>query len=205
MSSKGFGQPINLTMAEIKYACTCTMSCTQAAQFLHVSYDTFKKYAEQYIDDETGLSLFELQKDKYRSLMNLRKQKRGWNPDISNIHIPLNEVLKGMHPTYHYRELRQRLINNPDFLPLECDVCGMDEKRELDGIPPFKLVHNDGDRTNHVLDNLRWVCFNCYHLTEGNVAGRQPSKNAIYHKGNQNKYWRKGSKNEAVRNSINKK
>jgi hypothetical protein len=31
----------------------------------------------------------------------------------------------------------------------------------------LKLDHVDGDRTNHLLQNLRLLCYNCYFLMVG--------------------------------------
>ena len=66
MSSYIYGlgrQPMNITETEIRYAMTNTKSCSGAARFLRVSFDTFKKYAKMYKDEATGKSLFELHKN----------------------------------------------------------------------------------------------------------------------------------------------
>ena len=31
----------------------------------------------------------------------------------------------------------------------------------------------DGDKTNHKLDNLQLLCYNCYYLTVDNVVGKR--------------------------------
>ena len=55
-------EPLGLTENQIRYAMKNTPSNRQAATFLRVSFNSYKKYALQYIDSESGLSLWELQK-----------------------------------------------------------------------------------------------------------------------------------------------
>ena len=57
MSSYIYGlgrQPMNISETEIRYAMSNTKTCSGAARFLRVSYDTFKKYATLYKDEATG-------------------------------------------------------------------------------------------------------------------------------------------------------
>ena len=56
MFVKGQGrEPLNVTETEIRYAMEHTRSCAEAARFLSLSYDTFKKYAKFYVDKVTGV------------------------------------------------------------------------------------------------------------------------------------------------------
>ena len=48
-----------LLKAEIELAMQNTKSNKEAARFLGVSYNTYKKYAKMYKDDDTQKSLFE--------------------------------------------------------------------------------------------------------------------------------------------------
>ena len=50
-------------------------------------------------------------------------------------------------------------------------MCGYSESRITDGKVPLILAFKDGDRSNHVLENLEIVCYNCYHNTYGNLFG----------------------------------
>ena len=49
--------------SDIRGAMKVTQSNLQAAKYLGVSYNTYKKWAESYIDNETGKTLLELQKE----------------------------------------------------------------------------------------------------------------------------------------------
>ena len=61
------GRPhMNLTESQIRYAMANTYSNRGAARFLNVSINTYLKYAEQYVDSETGLNLRDLHKQKIK-------------------------------------------------------------------------------------------------------------------------------------------
>lgn len=131
-------------------------SAADAARKLNVSYNTYKKYAKMYgiMDrckcvDASGLSkVHNPYKGKY----------------------PLEEILMGMHPSYSPSRLRKKLIASKLKIE-ECEVCGFNEKRITDEKVPLVLAFKDGDRSNHVLENLEMVCYNCYHNTYGNLFG----------------------------------
>ena len=76
----------------------------------------------------------------------------------------------GMHPSYPPHRLRKKLIAS-QLKQEVCEVCGYSEKRITDGKVAILLAFKDGDRSNHVLENLEIVCYNCYHNTYGNLFG----------------------------------
>ena len=139
-------------------------SNAEAARFLRVSYPTYKKYAKLYKDDETGQSLFELHKNQagtgIRKPYNIKKGK-----------YALEDILEGQYPEYPISNLKKRIITNA-ILEEKCDNCGFCERRVTDYTVPLLIEHIDGDRTNHYVDNLRLLCYNCYYLMVGNVTGR---------------------------------
>ena len=53
---------VHITENQIRYAMENTNSNVQAGRFLGVSRPTYTKYAKMYIDEETGKSLYELEK-----------------------------------------------------------------------------------------------------------------------------------------------
>ena len=57
-------QSLNFTETDIRYAMDNTKSNSEAARFLKVSFTTYKKYAKQYTDSETGKTLWELHKNQ---------------------------------------------------------------------------------------------------------------------------------------------
>lgn len=77
--------------------------------------------------------------------------------------IPLNEILEGKHPSYQTFKLKNRLLKEHIF-ENKCSECGLTEWNKL----PLncELDHINGDRTNHILTNLRMICPNCHSQTD---------------------------------------
>lgn len=131
-------------------------SAAEAARKLNVSYNTYKKYAKMYgimerckCTDATG------------------------RPKVHNPYkgkYPLEEILMGMHPGYHPHRLLKKIFG-ASLKQQICEVCGYNEPRITDGKIPLILAFKDGDRSNHILENLEIVCYNCYHNTHGNLFG----------------------------------
>ena len=161
------GRPaFNISESEIRYAMQNTKSCSEAARFLKIGYDTFKKYAEMYIDSATGKTLFELHKNKPGKGLRRRTPPKYYRSK-------LEDILAGNHPKYDRIKLKRRLLRSGEFREC-CDICGFDERRITDYTVPLILDWIDGDNTNHLRENLRFVCYNCYYLNIGNfLAGRE--------------------------------
>lgn len=156
----------NLTESDIRYAMRNTCSNSAAARFLKITYKTYKKYAEMYIDEETGQNLFELHKNQNGKGISKRFKskfdgKKG-----------LKKILEGKMPTYPHRKLKTRLIK--EGVKKECcDVCGFDERRITDYTVPLILVWLNGDKTDHRLENLELLCYNCFYLTHSDLFTRR--------------------------------
>ena len=98
--------PINISESELRYAISNTQSCMAAARFLNVSYESFRKYAKQYIDSESGKSLFDLHKNA--SGKGIKKA-----PTLRmNGKYGLNDILEGKHPNYNHKKLKDRLLRS---------------------------------------------------------------------------------------------
>lgn len=77
--------------------------------------------------------------------------------------IPLNEILDGKHPQYQTFKLKNRLISF-GLKKNKCEMCGLDSWNGK--ILNCELDHIDGNRSNHLLSNLRMLCPNCHSQTE---------------------------------------
>jgi hypothetical protein len=188
----GIGRtPLNLQEKQIRYAMKNSKSNSAAARFLNVSLTTYEKYARRYIDEETGKDLWELQKNKRG-----KGVKKPYN--ITKGKFALKDILEGKYPDYSVYQLKNRLINNADKVNFKtcCHNCGYNEERITDRKIPLILDHIDDDWTNHIRENLRFLCYNCFHNLKGNIRGNQPQ-------------WRieqvKKAKETIKRNKKNKK
>jgi hypothetical protein len=166
MFTKGHGrEPLNVTETEIRYAMEHTRSCAEAARFLSLSYDTYKKYARYYVDKVTGKTLFDLHK-------NQRGKGISKSAPKINGRYGLKEILNGAYPNYSGKKLKARLIRS-EYIEEKCCNCDFNERRVMDYSIPLMLDWIDGDKTNHKLENIRLLCFNCYYLLVGNLNGKQ--------------------------------
>jgi hypothetical protein len=166
---KGEGrQALNLTENEIRYAQENSYSANGAARFLRVDYDTYKKYAKMYVDSTTGQTLFDMHKNPAgKGLRKKSKAKR-----FESLQERLQPIIDGTRPDIKISQsqFKTRLIKAL-FLEEKCDNCGFCERRVFDYTIPLMLDWIDGDKTNHLLSNLRLLCHNCYYLEVGNVYG----------------------------------
>lgn len=168
MINREFGKSADITEKVVRYAMENTDSNAQAASFLSVSYNTYKKYAKSYLDEETGLTLFELHKNQ----AGIGIHKGSFRPKG---YAKLKEVLAGLHPDYPPQRLRKRVnyMIREAILQEKCARCGFEERRILDYSMPLLLDWIDGDSTNHKRDNLQLLCYNCYYLTVDNIIGKR--------------------------------
>jgi len=101
--------------------------------------------------------------------------RKGYN--IKRGKFSLDDILKGKYPDYPVWKLKQRLLLNGYMLE-KCNNCGFEERRVTDAKVPLVLDFLDGDKCNHLYDNLRMLCFNCSFLLNGNLTG--PKKEFEY-------------------------
>lgn len=150
------GKSRPLLESEIISAQDLSSSAAEAASKLGVSYNTYKKYAKLY-----GI------------MERCKCVDQSGRPKVHNPYrgkYPLEELLMGMHPSYPPHKLRKKIILS-QIKSETCEICGYSEKRITDNKVPLILAFKDGDRTNHILENLEMVCYNCYHNVYGNLFG----------------------------------
>ena len=104
------------------------------------------KLYKRLIDDETGE--YVLKSDR-RPINNRRKK------------IRLFDILNGLYPNYDPIKLK-RLLFRQGWLEKKCSKCGYEDTRELDNESPLAMNYKDGDKHNHVRENLEVLCFNCF-------------------------------------------
>ena len=143
---------------QLKWALENSKSAAGAARLLKVSYNTFKKYSTRYGMHKEFLNQAGVGITKHYNLHSGR--------------FNLDDILLGNHPSYDTYKLQQRLIRTA-YLPEQCDICEFDEQRITDKKVPLKIDFVDGNTTNHLKENIRLLCYNCWFLNVGNLSGRK--------------------------------
>lgn len=153
----------DLTEAVIRNAMKHTQSNFQAARYLNVTIETYRKYARLYIDQESGKTLYDLHKNN--SGKGIKRVK--WNHQISIEKI--NQIMSSdSYRAINQQKLKGRLIYE-GILRMECYNCGHHEKRVIDYKQPLILSFKDGNKNNWKIENLEMLCYNCYFLYVGNL------------------------------------
>lgn len=121
-------------------------SMNEAAAKCGIHYVTFKKYA-------TELGVFKT-----------NTGRKGFPKKYSGSgKFELSDILDGKHPQYGTDHLRVRLIKE-GILERRCSICSIVDWQGK--YISMHLDHIDGNRTNHVLSNLRILCPNCHYQTD---------------------------------------
>lgn len=135
-----------------------TRSNRGAARFLRCSFVHYKRYARTYVDEATGITLFEKHKNQAgvgipKFLPNKGKK------------APLKELIAGLLPitSFEPAKIKQRLIFE-GYLKEECNRCGFHEERLTDSKIPLILQFKDRNKVNYELTNIELMCYNCSFL-----------------------------------------
>ena len=169
---KGFRRKARTTMllqSQIEQAMKVTRSNRAAAEYLRVSYPLYQRFAKQY-KNQKGVTLF----DAHRNQAGKGISKIGSSTSRST----LDDILLGNHPTYPRYKLLPRLIVNKYFAE-QCSNCGFCQKRPTDLKVPLVLHHINGNISDHRIDNLEVLCYNCYFVNVGNLGKTQLRVDAV--------------------------
>lgn len=135
-----------------------TKSNRGAARFLRCSLNHYKKYARVYVDEVTGITLYESHKNL---------SGKGIPKFISNKgkQAPLKDLIEGKLAieSFEPAKIKQRLVFE-GYLKEECSRCGFHEERLSDSKIPLILQFKDRNRKNYELDNIELMCYNCSYL-----------------------------------------
>ena len=151
---------MTLSKHNIELAIKSTQSMGQAALYMNVSKNTFKKYAKLYevwapLKTAKGVS---------------RNSTGGFKP------VELEEIFAGNNPAYSSTKLLHRCFRE-GYLAEECCNCGEERYRASDMSKPLMLDYLDDDSTNKDLANLRVLCFNCFYIMKGQRLKIKQPKN----------------------------
>jgi hypothetical protein len=161
---KSLMKPITkpLDKSDIERAIRHSKSNKSAARYLGVSLPTYKKYASMYTD-EAGLNLY--QKHCNPSGAGIPKMTLNKKNEPG-----LMDILEGRVNTIYFsiKKIKDRVIKE-GYLKECCYRCGFTEKRVMDYKVPVILSFKDGNKRNWKLENLEFLCYNCYFLTIGDL------------------------------------
>jgi len=152
------------TKDDILRAMKYSRSNRGAARYLHCNFYTYRNYARLYIDEETGLNLFEKHKNlagkgipKY-----FKSSKQG--------QVNLQKIFSHEIPPEYFspNQIKDALIREC-YLHEECYSCKFRERRVLDYKIPLVLTFKDRNKKNYSLENLELLCYNCYFLYVGDT------------------------------------
>ena len=162
--SHGYLKIIN--RADVERAMRNTKSNMAAARFLGVSKPTYKKYASSY-KDEDGVSLYE--KHNNKTGIGIPKYLPNLNSRSTLLRIMSGEVSKTFYSTTMFKEnlIKEGIIEE------KCCRCDFHERRVLDFRVPLILNFKDGNKNRWMLDNLEFLCYNCYYLCIGDIFDKK--------------------------------
>ena len=134
----------NMILESQKY----TKSNMEAARWIGVSYNTYRKWAkyynvfEQHLN-QTGIGV-----------------KKGW----AVYKVPVHDIITGKRKPpkrWSHKVLKKRLIED-GYMQEECAVCGYNEENLKTQNVCLAIDFKDGDHQNFLIDNIRFLCANCY-------------------------------------------
>lgn len=157
------GRPTaGLTPQRIEWAIKSTQSMGQAALYLNVTYNTFKKYALKY--------------DLWKPLKSNKGIRRS---SAGQLQQDINKILSGENPNPFREDTLLKKAIREGLMKCECGSCGSNFSID-NKIPPLMLDFLDKNTQNTKIDNLRALCFNCiYILSKTNKGWYRHRKSPI--------------------------
>ena len=163
-------RPKPLTKEQIQLAMRMTKSNKAAARYLNVSYIHYKGWAKQYVEFEGGRSLFEIHKNQSgkgipKFWANHPDKKSQWD---------VLDIIEGRIASVHFRpeDIKKKMLDE-GYLKEECATCGFHDRRLTDYKMPLILDFKDNNPNHYNLGNIRFLCYNCYFLFQGDIFNKQ--------------------------------
>lgn len=151
------------TKEQILNAMDKTQSVAGAARYLNCSYQHLKKYMKLYKDEESGKTLFEI---------HLNPSGKGIPKFLTNgkKDPALLDIIEGrLNPASFSPDKLKYRLTTEGYLEECCGNCGFTEHRVTDHKVPLILHFKDKNKLNYRLNNIEFLCYNCYFLFIGEV------------------------------------
>jgi len=140
-----------------------TKSVKAAARYLNCSYHHLKRYMKLYVDEESGKTLFELHKNQQGKGIPKFLRSSGKEP-------ALIDIIEGkINPASFSPDKLKYRLTTEGYLEECCGNCGFQEYRVTDHKVPLILHFKDKNKLNYRLENIQFLCYNCYFLFIGEV------------------------------------
>ena len=140
-----------------------TKSVKAAARYLNCSYHHLKRYMKLYVDEESGKTLFELHKTQQGKGIPKFLRSSGKEP-------ALMDIIEGkINPASFSPDKLKYRLTTEGYLEECCGNCGFQEHRVTDHKVPLILHFKDKNKLNYRLENIQFLCYNCYFLFIGEV------------------------------------
>jgi len=154
------------TKEDLLRAMKVTKSVRAAARYLNCSYQHIKPYFKSFrVDDNDPNSptLFDVHKNQVGKGIPKFLKHHGKDPDLKKI---LNGEL--YTESFSIDKFKRRLIQEA-ILAEECSCCGFNEQRVSDYRVPLLINFKNGNKRDWKLENIEFLCYNCYYLTIGDI------------------------------------
>jgi hypothetical protein len=159
-------RPIPISRLDVERAMAHTKSNIGASKYLGISLTTYKIAAERYTNDQ-GVTLFEAHKNKSgKGIPKLTARKNG--------EPLLMDILEGRVTSqwFSLKRVKERLIEE-GYIEYCCNRCGYKESRAMDEKIPLILSFLNSNKKDWRLENMEFLCYNCYFINVGDVFDKQ--------------------------------
>ena len=147
-----------------------TKSVKAAARYLNCSYHHLKRYMKLYVDEETGKTLFDKHKNQQGKGIPKFLRASGKEP-------ALRDIIEGkINPASFSPDKLKYRLTTEGYLEECCGNCGFTEHRVTDHKVPLILHFKDKNKLNYNLNNIEFLCYNCYFLFIGEVFSERDIK-----------------------------
>tara|TARA_B100000287_G_scaffold2037_1_gene2013 strand:+ start:345 stop:1025 length:681 start_codon:yes stop_codon:yes gene_type:complete len=140
---------------KVEYAIKSTQSMRMAAEYINLSYQTFRKYAKLY--------------DLWKPLPSSKGVRKRNSTKVSP--FDLKKILTGENPSPYRETVLLKKAFTEGYLAMKCSNCDYDCTHITDLTPPLVLDFLDKNHNNTHLDNLRVLCLNCIYTLASTQKG----------------------------------